>query len=97
MAQQETAEILGLNMLTWLAGNEEAMNSFSLQSGMAVQDILDQVGNPEVLAELLAGVMDFMLSCEELLTQFCEENGMNPEEPVQFRRFLPGGDAPEWG
>jgi hypothetical protein len=52
---------------------------------------------PEVLAELLAGVMDFMLSYEELLTQFCEDNGMNPEEPVQFRRFLPGGYAPEWG
>jgi hypothetical protein len=46
MAQQETAEILALNMLTWMAGNEEAMNSFSLQSGMAVQDILDQIGNP---------------------------------------------------
>ena len=25
MAQQETAEILALNMLTWMAGNEEAM------------------------------------------------------------------------
>ncbi|EJW20494.1 hypothetical protein IMCC14465_17870 [alpha proteobacterium IMCC14465] len=97
MAQHETAEILALNMLTWMAGNEEAMNSFSLQSGMAIQDILDQTGNPKVLAELLAGVMDFMLGFEELLTQFCEDNELNPEEPAQLRRYLPGGDAPDWG
>ncbi len=97
MAQQETAEILALNMLTWMAGNEDAMNSFSLQSGMAIQDIQDQIGNPAVLAELLAGVMDFMLGHEKLLTQFCEDNDMNPEEPVHFRHHLPGGDAPDWG
>lgn len=97
MAQHETAEILALNMLTWMADNEEAMNSFSLQSGMAIQDILDQTGNPKVLAELLAGVMDFMLGFEELLTQFCEDNELNPEEPAQLRRYLPGGDAPDWG
>ena len=84
MTQQETAEILALNMLTWMAGNEEAMNSFSLQSSMAIQDIVDHIGNPPVLAELLTGVMDFMLGHEELLTQFCEDNDMNLKETVHF-------------
>lgn len=94
---RETAEIAALNMLTWVAQNEAAMNSFSLQSGMAVQDVLDQMGHPEVLSGLLAGVMDFMLGHEDLLTLFCTETDTDPEEPALLRRHLPGGDTPDWG
>lgn len=90
--QQDQAEILALQALTYLAGLDEMMDRFSALSGMAAGDILERAGDPE----MLAGIMDFFLSDEALLTEFCEAYDIDPEDPARARIALPGGDLPNW-
>lgn len=90
--QQEQAEILALQALTYLAGLDEFMDRFSALSGMGPGDMLERASDPD----MLAGVLDFFLSDEELLTEFCEAHEIDPEHPAAARRALPGGDLPHW-
>lgn len=88
----DQAEILALQILGWLAADEEAMNQFTMMAGITPADIMAQAGNPE----MLGGMLDFFLSDEAMLTRFCEEQEINPETPAHARRILPGGDVPHW-
>jgi hypothetical protein len=45
---------------------------------------------------MLAGVMDFLLSDEAVLTDFCAAHDIDPEHPARARQNLPGGDLPHW-
>ena len=90
--EQEQAEILALQALTYLAGLDEEMDHFAALSGMATGDIIERAGDPE----LLAGVVDFFLSKEDLLTEFCEAHHIDPEMPARARQSLPGGALPHW-
>ena len=90
--QTEEAEILALKALTYLAGMDEMMDRFAALSGMEPGDILERAQDPE----MLAGVLEFFLFDEALLTAFCEAHEINPEYPAQARAALPGGDLPHW-
>ena len=90
--QQEEAEILALKALSYLAGIDEMMDRFAALSGMGPNDIMERAQDPE----MLAGVLDFFLFDEALLTEFCEAHEINPEHPGQARMALPGGDLPHW-
>ena len=89
---KDEAEILALKALTYLAGLDELMDRFAALSGMGPGDILERAQDPE----MLAGVLDFFLFDEALLTEFCEAHEINPETPAQARMALPGGDLPHW-
>ena len=90
--EQEQAEIFALQALAFLAQNEDKMNIFANLSGLGTGDILQRAGEPE----LLAGVVDFFLSDEELLADFCNANDIHPDTPARMRQALPGGDLPHW-
>lgn len=90
--QQEQAEILALKALTYLAGLDEMMDRFSALSGMGPNDVLERAADPE----MLAGILDFFLTDEALLTEFCEAREINPGDPARARMALPGGDLPHW-
>ena len=90
--QRDEAEILALKALTYLAGLDEMMDRFSALSGMGPGDILERAQDPE----MLAGILEFYLFVEALLTEFCEAHEIDPEAPAQARRALPGGDLPHW-
>ncbi|CAI8399081.1 MAG: DUF3572 domain-containing protein [PS1 clade bacterium] len=88
----EQAEILALQALTFLAADTEIMDRFAALSGLAPNDIIARANE----AEMLAGVLDFMLSDETVLTDFCAANDLDPEHPARARQTLPGGDLPHW-
>ncbi|HAT08595.1 MAG TPA: DUF3572 domain-containing protein [Rhodobiaceae bacterium] len=90
--QEEEAEILALKALSYLAGLDEMMDRFADLSGMGPNDIMERAED----TEMLAGVLDFFLFDEALLTAFCEAHEINPEHPAQARMALPGGDLPHW-
>ena len=90
--QQEQAEIIALNALAYLAGQEEAMTRFAALSGVALADIQARADDPE----MLAGVLDFLLSDDALVTEFCQTHDLSPELPQTARQALPGGDIPNW-
>ena len=88
----EQAEIIALIALTFLAANTEHMDRFAALSGMAPNDIVARAGD----GEMLAGVLDFLLSDEAMLTDFCAAHDIDPEHPAKARQNLPAGDLPHW-
>jgi len=61
-------------------------------SGAAPNDIVERAGD----GEMLAGVLDFLLSDEAVLTDFCTAHDIDPEHPAAARQNLPGGALPHW-
>ena len=88
----EQAQIMALQALAYLAADSEQMDRFAALSGMGPGDIMARAAEPE----LLAGVMDFLLSDEPLLTDFCATHDLPPETPALARQALPGGALPHW-
>jgi Protein of unknown function (DUF3572) len=90
--RQETAEILALQVLEWVAGQEETVNAFLGGSGLLPSDLARIGGDPV----LMAAVLDFLLEDEALLLAFCADTGVAPTAPMAARAHLPGGDVPHW-
>jgi Protein of unknown function (DUF3572) len=90
--RQETAEILALQALEWLAGKEDLVNAFLGGSGLSPAD-LARTGEDAVM---MASILDFLLEDESRLLEFCADIGISPAAPLAARAYLPGGDVPHW-
>jgi hypothetical protein len=83
-ATAEGAEILALQALGWLAGDETRLSRFLALSGLdpatlrAVADTRDTA----------RAVMDFLLSDEDLLLDFCEIAQIRPQDFPAYRNRL---------
>ncbi len=82
----ETAETLALQALGWLAGIDEAVDRFLALSGLSATELRDRAEDPE----LLAAVVDFILSEDSLARNFCETAGIDALTLHACRRALPG-------
>lgn len=71
----EKAEILALEALGWLAGEEDGLPRFLAQSGMDSSDLRTGAGSPEIGV----AVLEFLLGHEELLLRFCETAELDPK------------------
>jgi len=90
--QQDQAEILALQLITFISADENSLKHLMAYSGMGVNDIRDNLKD----ASFLGGVMDFALATEPVLVSFCDHNETPPELILQARRALPGGDGALW-
>lgn len=88
----DRAEIIALQALGFLAGDEQALAGFLRLTGLDLPDIRAAAAN----TELLAGVLDYLLQDEAMLLAFCEAAAIRPEEPARARAYLPGGDIPHY-
>lgn len=84
--KQKQSEILALQALTYIAGDEKILNWLMMETGVSPADL----GHAEDPNEVLAGVLDFLLAHEEILMAFCENQNIDPTDPGRARRFLPG-------
>jgi hypothetical protein len=66
------AETLGLKALTWLAARPDALARFFSVSGLGAIDLRARASEPD----LLAAVVDYLLSQEALTIEFCEEEAI---------------------
>ena len=74
----EEAKIIALKALTFLAADTELMDRFAALSGVAPNDIVERAGD----GEMLAGVLDFLLLDEAVLTDFCAAIAIDLEHPA---------------
>ncbi len=86
------SEIIAIKSIEWLASEEYELRGFLRITGMSIENLRSQFSDPDVLASAL----DHVLSSEKRLLEFCEAARIAPGAPLQARRFLPGGNAPEW-
>ena len=83
---RENAEILALEGLGWLAGQEDGLQRFLDQSGIEPGGLREAAGRPEAgLA-----VLDFLLSNEDLLLGFCASADIDPQALHLARHRLDG-------
>jgi hypothetical protein len=72
----ENAEILALEGLGWLAGEEDAIHRFLNLSGIDTDALRAGAGSPE----MGLAVLDFLLTNEDLLVRFCETASVDPKD-----------------
>lgn len=88
----ERAEMLAIQALGWIAGQEDLAGAFLGATGASADELRSRASDPE----FLGFVLDFLLGDEDALIAFAEEAGIPPEAPMRARMALPGGDLPNW-
>ena len=82
----ENAEILALEGLEWLAGEENAIQRFMDQAGIDAATLRDAAGSPG----MGLAVLEFLLGHEDLLLRFCESQDIAPRAVHKARHQLGG-------
>lgn len=82
----ETAEILGLQALGWLAGDSDGLDRFLLSAGTDAAILRRAAEEPA----MLGAVLEFLLANEDLLLRFCEDSSTLPVEVHRARHLLEG-------
>ena len=72
---KESAEILALQALSWLAGDEGGLARFLAASGSDLESLKAGAGSPDTARALL----EFLLGNEDLLLAFCETTSIKPQ------------------
>jgi hypothetical protein len=82
----EEAEIIALNVLSFLLSDSERTQRFVDLSGLGPEAIRAGAGDKTFLGSIL----DYLLADQTLLLIFTGERGLNPERIAVLRRKLPG-------
>ncbi|MFL4470621.1 DUF3572 domain-containing protein [Tateyamaria armeniaca] len=89
---QESAEVVGLKALGWMAGNEELLPVFLGATGASEADIRAGASDPAFLGALL----DFIMMDDAWVKAFCDTASLAYDQPMYARTALPGGDQVHW-
>jgi Protein of unknown function (DUF3572) len=81
---RETAEMLAVQALAFMAEDDVRLSSFVASSGVALQSVRTAAREPN----FLAGVLEHILSDENLLIAFAEGAGINPADVARARQAL---------
>ena len=90
--KSEQAQAVALQALAFLASQDDPFAAFLAQSGIGAGELRARAQEPEVLA----AVMDFVLSNDDFVYGLCDMAGLRPEDVLVARAALPGGDVPIW-
>jgi hypothetical protein len=84
----ERAEILALEALAWLVGQDEDLQGFLNLSGMDAAQLRQAAGSPG----MSVAILDFLMADEPLLLRFCEDTELDPRK-LQAARYALGGET----
>ncbi|CUH83936.1 DUF3572 domain-containing protein [Thalassovita mediterranea] len=88
----DAAETLALQVLGWLAGNDELLPVFMGASGVSQDDLRVNAGSPE----FLASVLDFLLMDDAWVISCCDALNRPYDSLIHARAALPGGAQINW-
>ena len=88
----EAAQVIAIQALGWLVGNDELLPVFMGSTGTSAKDLKARVED----TSLLVSVMDFILMEDQRVLDFCEVAGFDPHKLQSVRYTLPGGDIVHW-
>lgn len=90
--KQEVAETQALNILAWLAGQDELFGQFLGASGAAAEDVARQARDPA----FLGATLDFILMDDQFVLDCARDLGIDPHSISTIRQALPGGQQIHW-
>jgi hypothetical protein len=87
---RDSAEMLAIRALQYLAGDESQLSRFLALSGAAIEDLRDAAASPS----FLSGVLDYLMGEEATLLSFATSAGYEPTDVAIARDVLSRhGDA----
>ena len=86
LATRETAEMLAVQALGFIAEEPQSLSRFLGTSGIAADRVRAAAAEPG----FLAGVLEYMLADENLLRAFADRAGIDPAEVVRASNALGG-------
>ena len=86
----EGAKLLAIKALAYLAADADRLGRFLAQTGIGPEELRARAEDPD----LLAGILDFLLSDDGMVVDFCRSLEVPPEAPAQARAQLPGYAPP---
>ena len=89
---QDAAEVFSLNVLGWLATQEEIVPVFLGATGASEADLRARAAEPEFLLSML----DFLMMNDEWIVSCCDDLRVPYERISQARQSLPGGAEVSW-
>lgn len=89
---KDSAELLAIEALSWLVGNDELLPVFLGATGASQDDLRVRAKDPE----FLASVMDFLLMDDAWIAEFCQSADYKMDFPMRARAALPGGAEVNW-
>lgn len=92
MSERDTAEVVALGVLGWLATQEDLLSTFQGATGLGVSDLKTRASDPE----LLGAVLDFVLMDDAWVVSYCDHAQVPYERLAQARAQLPGGEQVHW-
>lgn len=81
---RESAEMLAIDALSWIAGDPEQLGRFLSLAGIGPGTLRKAASDPA----FLAGVLDFLLGHEPTVLAFSEARGIAPSEVAAARRAI---------
>ncbi|MDG1128870.1 DUF3572 domain-containing protein [Seohaeicola saemankumensis] len=91
-SEQEKAEMLAIEALGWMAGNDEVLGQFMAASGASIDDLRAGAADPAFLGALL----DFLMLEDAWVIAFCDAARQPYDAPMRARAALPGGAQMHW-
>ena len=89
---RESAEVLALQALGWLATNDDLLPAFLGSTGATEEDLRARAGDPQ----FLGAVLDFVMMDDAWVIAFCDALAVPYERLMQARAALPGGEQVNW-
>ena len=87
---RDSAEVIALNGLTFIAENEKYLASYLNLSGIDLTLLKDNISNPETMPHILASIFDFLLQNEKILIEFSQAHNVEPMDIDKGRHCFPG-------
>ncbi len=92
MMTEAEAERTAIEVLSWMAADDEVIGGFLGVSGASVEELRARAGDPEFLGFIL----DYLLSDDAMVMAFSDATNCPADRPIQARAALPGGAIPHW-
>ncbi len=90
--QQESAHVLALQALSWLAADDELFPAFLNATGAGLDDLRARAGD----VEFLGAILDFLMMDDRWVIGFCDQHALPYTAPQEARSALPGGASFHW-
>ena len=86
---QDSAELLAIEALSWLVGNDELLPVFLGSTGASEGDLRERASEPE----FLGSVLEFLMLDDSWVVAFCDANSVPYDLPAQAKAALSGGSS----
>ncbi len=89
---QESAELLAIEALSWVASEDDLLPTFLGVTGASVDDLRQRATD----TDFLVSVLDFLMMNDAWVTAFCDSANYTYDLPIRARNALPGGAQVNW-